>query len=262
MKRYIRLYFYFVKFSIISRLEYRFEFIANTVRSIGWLLVSLFGFAVIFSQTKLIAGWTHEESLVLYGVYLFINETWYTFFYLNLTQISDLVQSGEFDFILLKPISTQFLISLRQFMIYSVPNMVLGLGIIVYFSSSVAKQVSLLDYAFGLVLMINGLVILYSLMFMAVCLSFWIVRLRAFWEIYDMATEGARYPVDIFKNPMRFFFMFIVPLAFIFTFPAQFIVKSLSPIFIGVSFFMSSILLFLSSIVLKNGIRHYNSASS
>lgn len=262
MKRYLRLYFYFVKFSIISRLEYRFEFIANTLRSIGWLLVSLFGFAVIFSQTKLIAGWTHEESLVLYGVYLFINEAWYSFFFVNLSEIPDLIQSGEFDFILLKPISTQFLVSLRQFMIYSVPNMVLGLGIVIHFSSNVTKHVTILDYLFGFILMMNGLVILYSLMFMAVCLSFWIVRLRAFWEIYDMATEGARYPVNIFPNPIRFLFMFIIPLAFIFTFPAQFIVKSLSPFFIIISFAMSTLLFFLSTLVLKAGIRHYNSASS
>ena len=262
MIRYIRLYYYFVKFSILSKLEYRFDFIANTLRSIGWLFVSIFGFTVIFSQTKSIAGWSKNEALVLYGVYVCINELFYTLFFLNLVEIPRMVQYGELDFILLRPISSQFLLSLKNFMIYSVPNFLFSLFVIFHYSSLLEKHISIFEYGLGALLIMNGLLILYSIMFIVVCCSVWMVQFHSFWEIFEMATEGARYPVDTYKGLLHFLFLTIIPLAFIFTFPAQFIAKQLPVYLVIISFGIGAIALFLSHHMFKFAIRHYNSASS
>ncbi len=262
MKRYITLYLAFIKFSVSSRLEYRLDFIANALRSLGWFFVAIISFNVLFQQTNTIAGWDKNEALTLFGIFMCINEWWYTLFFMNLTRIPEYVQKGDFDSLLLKPISTQFIATMKFFMIFTLPNALLSFFVILYYSSIVSKKISLGDYILTAFLTFNGLMILYSIMLFFVTLSFWIVRLKAFWEIYGVLTEGARYPVDLFKNPLRFVFIYIIPLAVIFTFPAQNLVKTLSPVYLISSFIIGMIFFWVSHKFFYLGIRHYNSASS
>jgi len=75
-----------------------------------------------------------------------------------------------------------------------------------------------------------------------------------------MLTEGARYPVGFYKEPLHFIFIFIIPLAVIFTFPVQFLVKGLAWEFVLLSFLIGALLFFLSHKFFYFGVKHYNSA--
>lgn len=262
MRRYFRLFFYFFRFSLMERLEYRLDFFLNIARSIGWIFVAIIGFTVIFQNTPVLAGWNKYQALTLYGVFLCINELWYMLFFLNLTRVPYNIQSGQFDYILLLPISTQFLVSLRQVLVFTFPNAVLSLFVIGHYSSLAVEHIPISTYIMTAFLVLNGLIILYSIMFIAVTTSFWIIRLKAFWEFYGLITEGARYPVDIFKDPLHFIFVFIIPLALIFTFPAQLLVRGLSPFLVLTSFIVGIGIFVLAHKFFYFGIRHYNSASS
>ncbi len=262
MKRYIKIFLYLLKFSLQLVMEYRFDFFSATIQSFGWVFISVVSFSVLFQNTPEILGWDKNEVLTLYGVYMCINALWSMFFSFNLTKIPDYIQYGEMDSILLLPISAQFLISIRNIMIFTMPYFIVSICVLIYYSSRVTKEISFIDYFFFTILLLNGLMMIYSIMLMMITLSFWVVRLKAFREFYETIVEGARFPVEFFKNPLQFIFVFIIPLAMIFTFPAQFLVKTLSPQFIVFSLCVGGLLFFISHKFFYFGIKHYNSASS
>lgn len=261
MKKHLRLYYYLFRYSLMSRLEYRMDFFSRLLRSVGAVLVGFIGFTIIFQNTTFLAGWSKQEAMVLYGFFFFINELWYVLFYMNQIKFPEYIQTGELDGLLLKPVSILFLTSLRHILVYPLPNIFIALAITWYYASQI-PTVTFFRYFVALLLAFNGLVILYSIMLLAVTCSFWIVRLKAFMTFYEAITEGARYPVDIFSGLARFFFTFVIPIAVIFTFPAQYLVKGLSLPLLVVSFTVGVLFFFLARSFFYFGIRYYNSASS
>lgn len=262
MIKYLRLFKAFFVYSLQGKLEYRFDFFINVLRSVGWLFVGVFSFQVLFSQTAIIGGWTKAEAMSLFGIFVIITQLWYIFLAPNLLNFSDMIRTGEFDFLLMKPISTQFIVSLKEVYIYSFSNLLLGIGIVIYYGSQVAKVFDPVTIFVTILLIFNGLVVLYSIMLALVTLSFWIINFSSFWHVYEVLTEGARYPVTFFKNPLRFLFTFIIPLSIIFTIPAQYLVKDTDWWIIMIAFLVGVLCFYLSSKFFYFGIRHYNSASS
>lgn len=262
MIKYLRLFYHLFYYSLQSRLEYRMDFVANVIRSLTTILVGYIGFSVIFDNTSYLAGWSKNEALVLFGIFLFINELWRVLFFLNLGMLPSYIQKGDLDGLLLKPISVQFLISLRHSLVFAIPNVIISVFVIGYYSSKITPAIEAFKYIGMGVLMLNGLLLLYSITLLFVSISFWTVRLQAFFDFYQSIIEGARYPVDIFSGILRIFFTFILPIAIIFTFPAQYLVKDLSIIAILVSITMGIFFLILSHKFFYYGIKRYNSASS
>lgn len=246
----------------MRRLEYRFDFFLNVLRGLSWMFIGILGFTIIFGQANTIAGWSKHEALLLYGLFVFISELWYTFFFLNITNIPKYVQYGQFDNLILLPLSLQFLVSLKEVLPFALPNALFAMFIIVTQYTALGKSMEIGSLLVTALLIVNGLAILYSIMFVIATLSFWFIRLHALWEVYQTITEGARYPVDLFKDPLHFIFIFIIPLAVIFTFPAQFLVKGLSWQLVITSFLVGIISFVIAHKFFYFGIKHYNSASS
>src|SRR3954469_19290905 len=86
-----------------------------------WILVELLWFAlqltfitVIYNHTDHIGDWSKWEVVLLMGSSHVIQQLFQAFFLTNCTQLSELIRTGKLDFMLLLPISTRFIISLRQ----------------------------------------------------------------------------------------------------------------------------------------------------
>lgn len=261
MKRYLRIFYLFMKYSFMVKMEYRMDFLFNSLVGIGWPLISLISFEVIFKQTSTLAGWTKNEVLILYGVFMIINVLWYTLFFENLNNIPELIRSGKMDYILLLPLSSQFILSLRSIFLSTISNIFISIIILVFSVINSPGTFSLLNYLLGFLLIVNGLVIIYSIMLIVITSSFWFIRFQAFGTVYLTMTEGARYPVTLFKNPFQFIFTYIIPLGIIFTLPAKTIVKNISFPEVAIAFLIGLILFVVSHKIFYIGIRNYNSAS-
>lgn len=262
MRRYLALYYHFFLFSLISRMEYRFDFVMSALRSLGWVGVTILTYTILFTQTSEIAGWSKEEVLVMFGIFMIIDESWNAFFSDNLVRLSDYVRLGELDHILLLPLSTQFFVSLRHVLIFTIPNIIIGFGVALYYLSQLSITISWWQYAISLLLIVNGLFIMYSIMLLFVSLTFWVVQLRAFWDLYEILTYGAKYPIGFYRNPLHFFFLFIIPLGVAFTFPAEFLVKGLSWQVVATAFCVGVGIFVVAHKFFYFGLKQYNSASS
>ena len=70
--------------------------------------------SIFFQNNGYIGGWKFEQALIIQGIYTILNGITNTWFNPNLTEIVKHIREGTLDFVLLKPIDSQFFISLKN----------------------------------------------------------------------------------------------------------------------------------------------------
>src|SRR5260370_39006381 len=97
-----------------------------------WFALQLSFIGVIYLHTDSIGTWTKWEVVMLIGASHFIQQLFQAFFLVNCAQLSDLVHSGRMDFMLLFPVSTRFLVSVRHVDLVGFISAASGLGVVIY----------------------------------------------------------------------------------------------------------------------------------
>ena len=75
-----------------------------------------------------IAGWPEPQYLFFVGCFFALNGLIETLFLENCNEFAELVRTGDLDFLLLRPIDEQFLITCRRIDWATAPNVLMGGG--------------------------------------------------------------------------------------------------------------------------------------
>jgi ABC-2 type transport system permease protein len=258
----LRLFWLFARTSVQNDTEYRADFFAQilvTLLGIGTQLVAV---SVIFRHTPNLAGWSFPQVLGLLGVYNFMYGFIGAVIAPNMRQVLEDVRQGTLDFALLKPVDSQYLVSVRQFVVWRMTDIVLGIALAVYSSLRLAHQFSPRDAAVFPLMLLCGGVIVYSFWLILATTSFWFTRIdnieMIFWNIF----EAGRYPIDVYPLYIRRFLTFGVPLAFITTFPARALGGALQAGTLVTAILLAAAMAAVSAWFWRVGLRRYGSASS
>src|SRR3954447_2591973 len=111
--RYASIYAELWKNSVTREMGFKSNFILWIIVELLWFMLQLAFFNVIYSHTNNIAGWTRWQVVLLVGASHFIQQIFQAFFLTNCVNLSELVRTGKLDFMLLLPVNTRFLVSLR-----------------------------------------------------------------------------------------------------------------------------------------------------
>src|SRR3954464_15394914 len=114
LRRYLTIYEELWKNSVVREMSFKANFILWIFVELLWFALQLTFISVIYSHTDHIGDWTKWEVVLLMGTSNFIQQLFTSVFLSNLVQLSELIRTGKLDFMLLLPINTRFLISLRQ----------------------------------------------------------------------------------------------------------------------------------------------------
>lgn len=259
-KRYWKILKLFVATALAAELEYRVNFVIATFTSLGSLAGSLFSLFLFYQTGYTFEGWSWEEALVVLGVFTLLQGFSTTFLAPNLNQIVKHVQQGTLDFVLLKPISSQFWLSTRTVSPWGLPDLIFGLVLIGYAGSRLGIEGY--AYLWSAVPLIFGLLSLYSLWFMLGATSIWFVKIYNVTEVLRGLLEAGRFPMAAYPVAYRFFFTFIVPVAFLTTVPAETLLNRVQAGWILGSGMLAVILLLVSRSFWRFALRFYTSASS
>ena len=180
----------------------------------------------------------------------------------NLSSIVTHVREGTLDFVLLKPIDSQFWLSLRTISPAGLPEIVLGLFLVIWGGNQAGASLTPGGLALVLVMLLAGGLILYSLWFLIAATSIWFVKTWNATEVLRAVLASGRYPVAAYPAPLRLLFTLVIPVAFLTTVPAEVVLgrASASMLWLGlglaVGFFVAARQFWLYAL------RHYTSASS
>ena len=113
LKRYARLLGSLARYTLAREMSFRGNFLVKVSVEVIWLGIMLAFYRTVFAKTNAIAGWNEPEYLFFVGCYFALNGLIETLFLENCNDFAEMVRSGDLDFLLLKPIDEQFLITCR-----------------------------------------------------------------------------------------------------------------------------------------------------
>jgi ABC-2 type transport system permease protein len=260
MYRYLNLIQIFWKTAISAELEYRLNFVFAALSSLGGLAGSLFSLFLFYRKGYNFQGWRWEEALIVVGIFTLLEGFSSTFLASNLSRIVKHIQDGTLDFVLLKPINSQFWLSFHSFSLWGVPDLLFGLAIIFYAGSLLGVGIG--AYFLAAIPLIFGVVIMYSLWFMLGATSIWFTKIYNMTEVLKGLLAAGRFPIGAYPATYRFFFTFVVPVTFLTTVPAETLLGRGNPLWVAGGGCLAIVLLILSSRVWQFALRFYTSASS
>ena len=246
--------------ALAAEMEYRVNFILATLTSLGNLLGSLFGLFLFYRTGYTFEGWSWEEALIVLGIFTVLQGFSSTFLAPNLNSIVKHVQQGTLDFVLIKPISSQFWLSIHTLSPWGLPDLVFGGVLIGYAGGRLGLGVD--NYRMCAVPLLFGLASLYSLWFMLGATSIWFVKIYNVTEVLRGLLEAGRYPMVAYPTAYRFFFTFVVPVAFLTTVPAEAMLGRVQAGWVLGAGVLALGLLFVSRLFWQFALRFYTSASS
>ena len=131
MTRLGRIAWAFFRSAVQQELAYRADFFGNVVRSVFGIGTAFGGLMVVFSHTDSLGDWSFPQMLGLLGVFYVIQGVVAMFMSPSLNKIVEEVRDGTFDYILVKPVPSQFIATTRRFVLWHVTDILLGVAIIV-----------------------------------------------------------------------------------------------------------------------------------
>jgi len=233
---YWRVFLTFARNSLVRDMTFRANFIIDTLTSIGWVAMNLAFYVLVFQYTPMIgpdSGWGKYEFFLFLATTLLVNNIVQVLFMSNADEFSELIRTGSLDFALLKPIDTQFLVSLQRIDWSSVGNLVFGLGLMAFAFAKLDYLPGPVEIALYLVYVACGVAIMYALMIGLAASSVWLGRNQNLYDFWFYITNFARYPREIYRgkygDPLRWLFTFIIPVLVVINVPARFLVQPLRP---------------------------------
>ena len=248
--------------ALAGQLEYQANMLIDLLAMVGSLAGSIFVLSVFFGQGRDLGGWSWEAALVVQGIYTFLDGVSSTWLRPNLGAIVTHVREGTLDFVLLKPIDSQFWVSLRIMAPAGLPEMGLGLVLIVWAASRAGASFSLGTVLVAVLMLCVGGVILYALWFVIAATSIWFVKTWNATEVLRAGLASGRFPVSAYPPTLRFVFTLVLPVAFLTTVPAEVILGRAAMPMLALGLFLAVIFFVGSRAFWLFALRYYTSASS
>ena len=270
---YVRVLMTFLRNALVREMTFRANFIIQVITRIFWFFAQVTLFELIYGNVNVINSWTREEYFAFMATGMLINAIVETFFMPNCANFSELIRTGNLDFALLKPIDTQFLISLEKVNLAMLNQVVLAIGLLGYALYQIGEPITLAQLLlyFGYVLV--AVTFFYSLMITLAATSVWLGRNQGLYDFWFYITIFARYPREIYNGQkpsviegadvLQFAFTYIVPILLVVTVPAKALVKTVEhPEFFALAALSAVVGLCLSRVAFKFALKSYRSASS
>lgn len=264
MVRYLRLVGMFVLASAQQEFAYRANFYIGIFHSLLNLATGWLGLLIVFHQVESLRGWDYTSALIVLGVYLVASALRDLVISPGLDGLAGMdgeIWRGEFDFTLLRPVNTQFLVSLRHWRLFAFFDLLLGSGVVVAAMMSLGHGLEWPQVGLFLLMLCVSVLALYAVYLLFASLVFWHPGFLFTW-VFNSVFQMARYPIGVYPGWLRLALTWIVPVGVITTVPAQALAGELSLAMVGGSAMLTATLFAVASLLFRTGLRRYSSASS
>lgn len=250
-----------VRVSLMTAMQYRSSFLAQfAVASLNSASVVL-PLWFVFDHAPALAGWSRPEALLVTAFFLLLSAVIGGLVEPNLGAVVEGVRSGQLDYLLMKPADSQLLASFQRVD----PTRLWDLaGAVAVGGWALARLPAPTPGAFGVAaaLAIAGLLAVYSLWILVICLSFWFVRVDNLRFLLGAVTDAGRWPVSIYRGWVRTLLTVVVPVALVTSWPAMALVGRMDGALALQALAVAAVGLLVSRLAWRTAVGRYTSASS
>jgi ABC-2 type transport system permease protein len=246
-----------IRVEIMDRLTASWAFIFVMLGVVIRFAVTVIFFQALYTRVPLIGGWDFRQTLVLLGTYNIISIVSWATYVRGLGRLSRLIEYGDLDFFLLKPVNLKRFLSYRYIdALFSLPELAVGIGLVIYGSFGQAVWLNIPAYLFFLAV---AFVLHFSVVLFFTTINFYRLLHQDIWLADELFKLG-RYPIAIYRGGVKLLLSILVPVAFIYSFPTRILfgqvelVECLVPLGLAVAFYL------LSHLFWTRGLDRYESA--
>ncbi|HEX2581023.1 MAG TPA: ABC-2 family transporter protein [Dongiaceae bacterium] len=253
-----------LKAELAAQMQYRADMVAGFVASALGLATSILGYYVILHRGGgTIGGWTFPEIVALAGVVQMTSALMDFWLAPNLSAVSQYVQRGEFDLILIRPIDALFAVTFRK--VGAIADMLgffLGLALVAV-AMGIDRHAAPGNILLFLAMYGAGVIIIYALWASLVTLAFYFTKIEEFAGIFYLLLSAGQFPVGALPGRfLQFLFTFLLPVAFVTNVPAEAAMGRVSGAMVAAALTMAALLLLVCRLAWRLALRRYASASS
>lgn len=262
MKRYFRIYTKLLSLNLSALFAYRVDLFNEALSSVVWSTLQVVGILILTSKTSSTFGWSREELIILVAVFNIFRGFFDIFFAENFERFSEVINKGELDVLLTKPVDAQFSMSCWLISYASGVRVLLGLGILLYLILTYQIPLALIQVLFFMILTSISVITIYSVWFLFMTLNIWFTKLHNLVDLMYQVNGFTRFPKEMYQNIRDIFFYLILPLTLIVATPTRALLNKNSISDLTAFLIFTLILFYLSRNFWKFALRFYTSASS
>lgn len=252
----------YLRVGIQNELQYRANFFVQLGQSLISLATGLIGLWLVFSHTSDLNGWTQPELLIVMGIFILMGGVINAFIQPNMTRLLDEIQQGTLDFALTKPADAQGLISVREFHLWSLTDVIVGTLVLSYGIFHYQGSVGILQALEFLLALSMGSILIYCIWLIITSTAFWLVRVDEIVNLFQGVYAAGRWPVTIYPRWLQVGLTFIIPVAFAVTIPAEALTSRLTPLVLAGTFGLTIVFSLVARIIWRFGLKNYSGASA
>ncbi len=252
----------YLRVGIQNELQYRVNFFVQLGQSLVSLATGLIGLWLVFSHTSELNGWTQPELLVVMGIFVLMGGVINAFIQPNMTRLLEEIQQGTLDYALTKPADAQGLISVREFHLWSMTDVLVGIMVLAYGVYHYQGSVGIVQALEFLLSLVMGSILIYCFWLIITSTAFWIVRVDEIVNLFQGVYAAGRWPVGIYPRWLQLGLTFIIPVAFAVTIPAEALTSRLTPLILAGTFGLTVFFSILARFIWRLGLRNYSGASA
>lgn len=262
MKKYLKIILKYLQLSWMQGMEYRTNFIVWTCVDVGWTTLDLIFFQALISNIKMIGNWNQAQSLIVIGTFRLLVFFVWGWMYASFHILPKNISEGKLDMFLVKPVDSQFMVSIRQFSFSVLPSIVGGTAFLFLGIKQLGYIPSLLSFVYFIVLMLVSVALMYGMYFTTMAFTLFTERLDNVANIFVSLYDASRFPKEIYGIVLQRIFTTIIPVALLLAVPSE-------ALFLKPNWFLWLWLLVLALLfnlmarkIWQSGLRRYSSASS
>ncbi|MFK7692695.1 ABC transporter permease [Paenibacillus sp. HJGM_3] len=204
-------------------MSYQTDFIITLIATMIKQVLGIIFLSVMFQKIPHIHGWTYWEVAFIYGIVI-LNEGISGFFFNGVWVIGGLVNKGEMDRILVRPVSPLLQVFTSTLGLGGTGSILIGILIVVQAIHHLQLEWTIFKIAMFILLTLSAVVIRVSILLAACSQTFWTGSTNtSFAHTVHTLSEFSRFPVTIYNLGVQALITIVVPYAFISFYPAAYL---------------------------------------
>lgn len=259
---YLRLFAAQWRMSVLAALQYRLGFWTEGLLGVAWSGLGVVPLLVAVGHRGDVEGWTAWELVVLTGCFTTVVGLFGALLQPALAASMNHIRLGTLDYLLLRPADALALCLIATFNPWRLIEALGGLVLIVVGLIKLGTVPSLGSLLAALAVGLAGMLALYAFGVLTLCASFKAMRLQNLTFFMEALLDFGRWPIQVFRGPVRAFFTYVIPLAVMTTYPAEALIGRLAWPTVAAALATGVGLMLFARVVWSRCLRNYTSASS
>lgn len=262
LHRHLRLVAVQLRIRVLAALEYRSAFWTSGVLSLFWSVGGAIPLVVALEHRPDVAGWTPWSLAMLVGCHMLVNGLFGAVMVPALFSAMEDIRTGALDYTLLRPVNALVSCLVADFQPWSLVESVVGVSLLVVAATAAHVSPGPLELVMFVLVLGCGIAALYALAVLILSLAFRAMQLQNLAYVLESLLDFGRWPISVFRGPLKAFFTFVIPFAIMTSYPPMALLGLLEPGAAVAAMATAGGLGLVAGVAWRRALRGYTSASS